>query len=239
MSKKNSFHITFNAPFTITFCLISLAVFLLDFFIFKNHMIEAAFTCKAHSGKAPFNFTTPLDYITILTHCFGTTDIISLLINMVLLLIMGPAVEERYGSPLLILMSFIAVLLTGVLTACISSTPVTGAASLVLLFIFLSSIQAFQKKQLQFSWMLVIAFYIAKDIIKGPFGKDFLDLLMPILINLLAGIAGSLFGFLSAPKKKQETEKKEKPSLLKKATKIKENENSSSPQSDETVMLDL
>ena len=242
MTKKNTFKLSYNAPFTITLCAVSLIVFLIDKFAFKGSLMAKAFICRSHTGAIPFDFKNIKDYITLLSHALGNSSISTLLLNMILALILGPVLEERYGSPVMILMSVITTLIAGVLTACLGNTPLSGFQSIVIMMIFLSSLQPFQKKDLQISWIAVIIFYLVMDFIDlSDSNFTTVQKLISPAIELCAGLAGSLFGFLSAPKKKPSSPKKDKPSLLKKASEINSSKTKAASQINETdeTIVDL
>jgi len=213
MAKKNSgFKFSFNAPFTLIFSLICIVIFLLDYFVFKGSLSQKYLICNSAKGDSPFNFTSATDYFTLLTHVFAETSFTGLFINIMFLNILSPSLEEKYGGPILLLMAVLSTLISGVLTACIGFAPLTGYKSIILMMIFLSSLTAFQKKDIQVTWVLVIISFILIDIMEGFSSALLISKLLTTLINLIAGIAGSLFGFLAVPKKTAGKTKKTKAS---------------------------
>src|SRR5574344_1342972 len=110
--RKSGLHVTFNAPVTLIFAFLCVVFFALD-----------AFWLKGKIGSAvAFNFKNPFDYTRILTHVFGNTSWTELFLNLAYILLLGPTLEERYGSPITALTMVMAALVTGVLNVCFLST---------------------------------------------------------------------------------------------------------------------
>ncbi len=203
MAKKTGFKISYNAPFTLTFTFVCVFVFLLDNYVLKGFLNNNLLICKAGKGEIPFDFKSVKDYFALILHVFAERDISALFINLMFMNILAVPLEEKYGGPILLLMASVTSLISGVLTACIGFTPLAGYLSVILLMIFLSSLDAFQKKQILLSWVLVILAFILRDILSSSTDGTTLNFsarLVTALINLIAGLAGSLFGFLAVPK---------------------------------------
>lgn len=227
MAKKNSYKIKFDSPFSISFSVISFAIFILDL-LTKGKLISSLFTCLGSKvSENPFNFKSAVCWLSVIFHEFGTSSWNSLFINLSFILLIGPALEIKYGIPVLSLMTFISSLVTGVLTATICPVPVTGCESIIFTLIILASLTEFTKKNIPLSWILIFVFFLSYQFISSE--KAALNIkLLPVLIKLIGGITGSLFGFMVAPKKKSEPKKKAE------ATIVKEEPASSS--SDETII---
>lgn len=209
--KRNSaLHLTYNAPITLTFSIICILVFSLDTFLFHGKLVPLAFTCPGKIGShISFNFKAPLDYIKLFSHVFGSTSWTSLFINMSFILLLGPTLEERYGSAIVILTVAVISFLTGVINVCLLSTTMTGASAVVLLMIILAGVAFLDKKQMPLTFLFVLILYLAYEMYSevktnSAFEKTFISFLKintQTFVNLACGICGSLFGFLVAPKK--------------------------------------
>lgn len=210
-SRRNSgLHISYNAPVTLTFSLLCIVLFILDTFAFKGRLIPIAFTCPGKIGSTiAFNFKNPVDYIRLFSHVLGNTSWTSLFLNFAFILLLGPILEERYGSPIVALTIGVAALVTGVFNACLLPTVMTGSGSIVLLMILLASVSSLDKKEVPLTFLFVFILYCAYLMYEtyprsGTESKSFghfMQLNIPTFINLAGGVCGSLFGFLVAPKK--------------------------------------
>ena len=94
MSKTKSktiLRISFNSPVVLTFALICLGAYLLNILTGgkSNFLLFEVY-------RAPL--TDPLTYIRMFAHVFGHASWSHLINNMTLLLVIGPLLEEKYGS---------------------------------------------------------------------------------------------------------------------------------------------
>ena len=217
MAKKNSFfknlRITYNAPVTLTFALISALILLIDSLFLNNNLIPAIFTAPSNST---FHFNQPLDYFRLILHIFGHSDWNHLISNMAFILLLGPMLEERYGSGILSLMMIVTSLVTGVLNACFSTFPMVGSSDIAFMMILLASFTSLSKNEIPLSFILILILYIGREIVTHQ-QKDNIA----IIAHIAGGLCGSLFAFLATPKQKAT-------STVKKVTNTKKSENSDS-----------
>lgn len=100
------FAIRFNAPVVLSFALISLLVLVLD------SATGGASTARLFCVyRAPL--TDPLTYVRFFTHVLGHSGYSHYMGNMLLLLLVGPGLEEKYGSRNLLLTIVITAFATG------------------------------------------------------------------------------------------------------------------------------
>lgn len=217
MAKKNSFfknlRITYNAPVTLTFALISALILLIDSLFLNNNLIPAIFTAPSNST---FHFNQPLDYFRLILHIFGHSDWNHLISNMAFILLLGPMLEERYGSGILSLMMIVTSLVTGVLNACFSTFPMVGSSDIAFMMILLASFTSLSKNEIPLSFILILILYIGREIVTHQ-QKDNIA----IIAHIAGGLCGSLFAFLATPKQKAT-------STVKKVTNTKKSESSDS-----------
>ena len=85
------FAIRFNAPVVLSFAILSLLVLVLD------SATGGASTARLFCVyRAPL--TDPLTYVRFFTHVLGHSGYSHYMSNMLLLLLVGPGLEEKYGS---------------------------------------------------------------------------------------------------------------------------------------------
>lgn len=206
MAKKSSPKLTYDFPVTVTFVIAASIVFLLDVFAFKGKLCSTVFLCHGSKMSAvPFNFKSPSDFAGLFLFVFGNSGWEMFFSNLVMILLLGQILEERYGSVMLALMMFITVLVTGVLTACISTVPVAGAGCVVFMMAVLVSLTELTKKRIPVSCLLVFVLFLSFEIYrnaKGSTGGNGLQQIVGVLIEVIGGICGSIFGFLVLPQKR-------------------------------------
>ena len=122
----------YNSPLILTFFLLSLAVFFLG--QWTNGWTTMHLFCVYRSS-----LKDPLFYVRLFGHVLGHASWDHFLNNMLLLLVIGPPMEEKYGSvPLLEGIVFTA-LVSGVLQcALFPRTALLGASGIVFMLIMLA-----------------------------------------------------------------------------------------------------
>ena len=159
-----------------------------------------------------FDFANPIHYLGMILHIFGNASFPQLFVNSLIILILGTILEERYGSSVLALMAGICALVSGVLTSCLSTAPVSGATDIAFMMIILASLMTLTKKKVLCTWLLAFILYLSYRLYvctaspalssQGSAFLLFLKNNLSTFVSLAGGVCGSLFGFLSAPKKR-------------------------------------
>ncbi len=209
MNKKNFFSnfskikITYNAPVTLTFAIISAIILLADSFL-KNTLIPALFTCPGSTSVPAFDSKNVLDYFRIVLHIFGHSNWNHFLSNMAFILLLGPVIEERYGSALLALMMIITSFVTGVLNVCFSPAWLLGSSDIAFMMILLTSFTTISKNKIPLSFILILILYIGRELSVSGDNQS-----ISTLAHIAGGICGSMFAFLATPKPKQKTDNQE------------------------------
>lgn len=234
------FRITYNAPVVLTFCIIATVIFFLGKYCFEG-LIEAFFVVRGKgSSQIPdaFSFTNPLDYFRLLFHVFGHTDFIHLSGNLCFLLLLGPVLEQKYGSVKILLMMIITSLVSGFVNAIFLVNPMCGASDIIFMMILLVSYTSINKTEIPLSFILIFILYVGKEF----YAEDGTNI--ATVAHIAGGICGSLFAFIFSPDKKEksvpvsEFSKKSSKSKPKKETKrsSSKTQSTSSDDSDSTIV---
>lgn len=206
---------TFDAPVTLVFVLISLILSLLNLFVFKGSLTKQILASPTNlSGSLPFLPSSIMSYFRLFSYVFGAKSISVLISNLILVLILGPAMEERYGSVVIGIMMIVSSIFSGVLNACFASESLEGSISIIFMFIFLNSFMSFSKKKVPVSFVAVFVLFVLSECLNKNFNE-----IIGTLIAISGGLCGSLFAFLTSPKAKAE-KKSSKGGLLNKAEKV-------------------
>ena len=212
MSKKKfNFNLKFSydAPVTLSFVIICAVLFLLNTYVIKSGALGSLLASPtSQAGSLPFIVKQPLSYLRLLLYIFGTADMNTLLTNLIMIIMLGPAMEERYGSVIIGLMIFVSALFSGVLNACFSADSLSGALPVICMMVFLNAFMAFSKKTVPLTFIFVIVLIAFMQIFSG-------NNAIQIIICITGGLCGSLFAFLTSPKVK--AAKKNNGGLLNKA----------------------
>jgi membrane associated rhomboid family serine protease len=174
----------YNAPVVLTFSLLALAILVLDRW-FWGTLTERLFVTAP-----PFSIFDPLDYVRLVSHTLGHGSLGHLFSNLTMILLLGPILEERYGSADMLKMMLLTGLFVGTLNTVIGRNGLLGASSIVFMYVTLISIVDLRRGSIPVSFILVAIVFIGNEIISA-FGQDNIS-----QIGHIAGaVLGALFGF--------------------------------------------
>jgi len=186
--------IKYNAPVTLNFALLSVLVLASDQLL-GTKIIPVL--CTA-APKGYFDFGDVVSYIRLFSHIIGHSGWSHLLGNFSLILLLGPILEEKYGSLRILFMILFTALITGILNTLLFSTGLLGASGIVFMMIILISFANIKNGEIPLTFLLVFLLFFAKELI-FIFKEDQISQ----FAHIAGGIMGSLFGFRQ-PREKQE-----------------------------------
>jgi membrane associated rhomboid family serine protease len=113
---------------------------------------------------------------------------------MSFILLLGPLLEDRYGSGMLALMMTVTALVTGVINACFIPAPLAGSSGIAFMMILLASYTAVSHSEIPLSFLLVLALYLGRELLSPDRTGT-----TATFAHIAGGICGSMFGFLAVP----------------------------------------
>ena len=183
--------ITYNSPVVLTFAAVSLAALILGL------ITDGVTTAKLFSVYRS-SLTDPLTYPRFFLHVLGHSGWSHYIGNMLLFLVLGPQLEERYGSgPLLEAVAATALISGLVQFIFFPHTALLGASGVVFMMIVLSSFTGFKKGSIPLTMILVFILYIGREVVDGLFTKDNVSQ----LTHIIGGVCGGVFGYLLTKKR--------------------------------------
>ena len=182
---KSKKRITFNAPVTLSFALISLAVLLLQNILGRN--FTYTFCCAYRSS-----LLNPLTYLRLFTHVLGHSGFSHYSGNMLLLLLLGPILEEKYGSKTLFTMLLLTSAIEGIIITTFFNVAIMGASGIVFMFIILASVVNVKQGEIPLTFIIVAVLYIGREVINGIVLSDNVSQ----LAHIIGGACGGIFGGL-------------------------------------------
>jgi len=186
--------IKYNAPTVLTFSLLCVLFLYLSKTIFPG-LIENLFVVPQ---KDSFNPGFLIHWITIITHVMGHGDWSHLFSNIIFILVIGPMLEENYGSKPLLLMIFITALVTGVLNILFFPNPLMGASGVVFMMILLSSFTNFNRGEIPLTFIFVLILFMGEQIMKLLNSEESN---ISYFAHIIGGLCGSFFGFFRMTRK--------------------------------------
>lgn len=177
--------IDFNAPVILSFTIISLIVLII------SELTDGRFGSMLAVRRA--SFLDPLMYVRMITHIFAHSGIHHYTSNFLLILIIGPMVEEKYGSELLAVLIGITAVVTGVFNIIFLPGAATmGASGIVFMLVVLGSFTNIKVGRIPLTAILVSVIYIGNEVITSLTSNNNIA----YFAHILGGLCGAGFGYL-------------------------------------------
>lgn len=188
--KKFSKKIQYNAPVTLTFALLSLFALILNGVTggAANRLLFSVY--KSSVGD-------PLTYVRVFTHVLGHANYEHYSGNFLMILVIGPLLEEKYGSRKMLLTMAATAFITGIIAMAFINGALLGASGVVFMLILLSSFVNLEKGRVPVTLLLVVVVFLGNEIASGLFKHDNVSQ----LTHVAGGLCGALVGFALNKKK--------------------------------------
>ena len=185
MVEKKKLKLSFNAPATLAFVGLCLLAQILNV-LTQGASNRAVFSVYGSS------LLDPLTYVRCLCHVMGHADWNHLLGNMMYILILGPMIEEKYGTSNTVFVMVVTALVTGIINMVFfPRIMLLGASGIVFAFILIASITTREDHTIPVTFILVAILYLGQQIYQGIVEKDNISQ----MAHIVGGITGSVLGF--------------------------------------------
>lgn len=180
------FRIVNNAPAVLGFTTMCMVALLLHYAT-NSYSDRLIFSVYRSSLK------NPLTYLRFFTHVFGHADMAHFFGNMMTFVLIGPMLEEKYGTKDLSIIMAVTAFVTGLVHFIFfPSTGLLGASGIVFAFILLASFTEFTAGTIPVTFLLVAVIYIGNQVFQGLTVQDNIS----NLTHIIGGIIGAVFGFI-------------------------------------------
>ena len=184
--------VKFNAPVTLVFVMICFIATLLGV-VSKGRITQIVFMTD-HSS-----LTNPMTYVRFITHIFGHSGWSHFIGNASYLLLLGPMLEEKYGSKELIEVIGITAIATGLVNYIFFwNVGLCGSSGVVFAFIILASFTGFKEGEIPLTFILVAVIFIGQQVYEGIAVQDDIS----NMAHIVGGIVGAIIGYLMNKKSK-------------------------------------
>lgn len=177
-------YLSYNSVIILSFFFISL------FALILNYLTKGKSNILLFSSYRSSIFN-PLTYLRLITHIFGHASWSHFMNNFLYILLIGPMIEEKYGSINLIIMILSTAVITGILNTLFGKKRILGASGIVFMLIILSSFVNITTGKIPVTLILICIFYVVNEIISGIFKKDDIS----HIGHLIGAVCGFVFGF--------------------------------------------
>lgn len=136
------------------------------------------------------SLTDPLMYVRLFGHVLGHASWSHYMSNMLMVLLLGPMLEEKYGSKVIVEMIAITAVVTAVIhNVFFPGVALLGASGIAFMLIVLSSIANVRKGEIPITFILICIFYIGGELV-AAFKQDNISQLG----HIIGGTCGGFFG---------------------------------------------
>lgn len=177
--------ISFNSPVILSFTAICFAALILDY-ITKGATTNTFFSVYRSSLLSPWT------YVRFIGHIFGHAGWEHFIGNIMMILVVGPLLEEKYGSSSILFAIVTTALVTGLANFILfPQKQLLGASGVVFAFILLASFTSLREGEIPLTFILVALIYMGQQIYEGIFIHDNVS----NLTHIFGGLIGSGFGY--------------------------------------------
>ncbi|MBK8052205.1 MAG: rhomboid family intramembrane serine protease [Saprospiraceae bacterium] len=175
--------IKWNAPVVLTFALICTGVYIANKFMLGKLM-------PLFTVYPSVDWTNPFSIFSLVSHVAGHASLEHLLGNLTFILLLGPIIEEKYGSSRLFYMILITALITGLINIFFFNTGLMGASGVVFMMILLVSFTNVNAGEIPVTFILVALLFVGKELLQSVEVNQIAE-----SAHIIGGLCGSFFGF--------------------------------------------
>lgn len=179
-------NLKYNAPVTLTFALMSLLALALG-------ELTDGWTTQNLFSVYKSSLSDYLTYPRFILHVLGNTDLTTCTANVIVLLVVGPAAEDRFGSAKVLT----AVLLTAIATGLVMwflfpDAVLMGASGELFMLMVLASFASVRGGYIPLTLLLVLVLYLGSEVLQAVTGTAGLA----ELTHIAGGVVGVLLGVI-------------------------------------------
>ena len=181
---KRSVRLQYNSPVVLTFALLSLGARLLN-------KVTGGQSNRLLFSVYRASLLKPLTWLRMVLHVLGHASYSHYLGNMMMILVVGPALEEKYGSRNLLAAIVLTALASGLVQwIFFPGSALLGASGIVFMMIVMSSLSGMRDGAIPITLILVLALYLGGELIDGVVHSDNVSQ----LTHIIGGLCGAFLG---------------------------------------------
>lgn len=173
------------------------SVLILTFFFISFFVLVLNYITKGYSNLLLFSsyrssLLNPLTYIRLVTHCLGHSGWLHFMNNFLYILLIGPMIEEKFGTISLLKMIVITSVVIGIFNFLFCNKRMVGASGIVYMLITLSSATNLVDGKIPLTLILICLFYVINEIFNSLFQRDNVS----HISHFIGAICGIVFIFV-------------------------------------------
>ena len=178
----------YNSKVILSFFFICLIIIVVDK-ITKGRLVNNLFSTGRNDS-----LLNPLTYFKLISHSLGHSSWEHLYNNFLKILLIGPLIEEKYGSWNLLIMIILTSLVIGIINRIFSKNRILGASGIAYMLIVLCSFVNIESGKIPITVVLIILFFVVDEIInllkRKKDGISHLGHVTGAICGILLGILG-------------------------------------------------
>ena len=181
---KRFFRLQYNSPVVLTFALLGLLALWLG-------KLTSGWTTQYLFSVWHSSLADILTYPRMVLHVLGHTDYSHYIANMMMILVVGPGLEEKYGSRNLLFAMLITALVSGIVHwAFFPGSALLGASGIVFMMIVMASLAGMRDGCIPITLILVLILYLGGEVVDGIVLSDNISQ----LTHIIGGVCGAFLG---------------------------------------------
>ena len=179
--------IQYNSPVILTFSIVVVLIHVFSEFT-SIDVSKHFFTIYD-----PMSIKDPIAYFRLFSHILGHASWSHLTGNLTFVLLLGPILEERYGSRTVLIMILATALITGFVHIAVplfDNMGLRGASGIVFMLIVLSSFVNVKRGTIPLTFILIAILYLGKEVVNVLQNDNISQ-----MAHIVGGALGSFFGF--------------------------------------------
>lgn len=179
--------IKYNSPVVLTFAIVSL------FVLFIGSLTDGVLTMKLFCVYRS-SLKDPLTYPRFFLHVLGHSNLSHYMNNILLMLVIGPPLEEKFGSKSLLTAMVITAFVSGVVQFIFfPGSALLGASGIVFMMIVMLSMTGKSNGTIPLTMILVLILYLGQEVVSGIISRDNISQLTHVIGGICGAAIGSVF----------------------------------------------
>lgn len=140
-----------------------------------------------------------MTYLRLVTYVLGHANWSHFLGNISYILLLGPTLEDRYGSRNVMLTILVTAIVTGLINYIFfPASALCGASGVVFAFILLISFTGFRRHEIPITFILVTIIFLGQQIYESMTVESNIS----YMAHIVGGVIGALMGYIFNRKRK-------------------------------------
>lgn len=179
--------IKYNSPVVLTFAIVSL------FVLFISSLTDGVLTMKLFCVYRS-SLKDPLTYPRFFLHVLGHSNLSHYMNNILLMLVIGPPLEEKFGSKSLLTAMVITAFISGLVQFIFfPGSALLGASGIVFMMIVMLSMTGKSNGTIPLTMILVLVLYLGQEVVNGIISRDNISQLTHVIGGICGAAIGSVF----------------------------------------------